>query len=111
MPYCAQQMDLLFGERIYKVRAYGSGLWATRDFEKGDWILPYDGKENRVKWPTTAGHAGYAALINHKSKTQANPQVVMIRNRHRGQQVWVQAVKAIKAGTQLSVNRADEHHH
>lgn len=97
----------------------GLGLFATRDFKKGERIIEYFGKEiskaeeyssrskylfevNSRKTIDGTQRDNFARYINHSCKPNCEPNIV------RGR-VWIDATKRIKAGEELHYDYGEEY--
>jgi hypothetical protein len=97
----------------------GLGLFATRPYKKGERIIEYFGREiskeeeytsrskylfevTRTKTIDGTQRDNFARYINHACKPNCEPNIVKGR-------VWIDAVKAIKPGDELTYDYGEEY--
>lgn len=97
----------------------GLGLFATRDFKKGERIIEYFGREiskaeeysskskylfevNSRKTIDGTQRDNFARYVNHSCKPNCEPNIV------RGK-IFIDALKTIKAGEELSYDYGEEY--
>jgi SET domain-containing protein len=133
-PYCSKHTKKVLGLSVRKstVPKAGKGLFAERDFKKGEQIAKYAGEilttaeyderygddamgaygvqldDNRVidARKTTAGVARYACDY-HGSKKKPNAEYVA---EEEIDEVWVVAIKKIKKGEEILTDYGEEMH-
>jgi len=96
----------------------GLGLFATRPYKKGERIIEYFGREiskeeeytsrsqylfevNSRKTIDGSARENFARYINYSHKPNCEPNIVKGR-------VWIDAIKGIKPGEELSYDYGDE---
>jgi len=97
----------------------GLGLFATRAFKKGERIIEYFGRViskeeeytskskylfevNSRKTIDGTTRENFARYVNHSCKPNCEPNIVKGR-------VWIDAIKGIKAGEELSYDYGEEY--
>lgn len=132
-PYCKKHTKKVLGVSVKKssIPGAGKGLFAERDFKKGENIVQYNGEiltvdqydkrygddamgaygitldENRVidAAKTSAGVARYACDF-HGSKAKG-PNAEYVSD---DEEVWIVAIKNIKKGEEIFTDYGDEMH-
>lgn len=130
-PYCAQHTARVLGVRVAKsnIKGAGFGLFATKSFAVGDRIVEYKGDvltqaeydarydENNMgaygielndthvidAARTTSGVARYACSYQGSGARKPNAEYVSDE-----QQVWIVALKPIKAGQEIFTDYGEE---
>lgn len=107
------------GLKVKKSNA-GLGLFATRDFKKGERIIEYFGREiskaeeytskskylfeiNSRKTIDGTIRENFARYINFSHKPNCEPNIVKSR-------IWIDAIKGIKAGDELTYDYGKEYY-
>lgn len=127
LPYCYEHTRLILHVEIRpsSIEGAGLGLFAVEDFQKGDFIVPYEGEFineaelNRRYGDDTAKYAlkvsknvyidsacsrGTGAFINQATKKTNNNAALFRGTSRRPQDSSVRALKAIKAGEEIFVS-------